>query len=270
MKPYLALLLLCLIPAGARASGVGTVHVVTLNLYHDKADWPKRRAQIVERLRELRPDAIALQEVLQHETLANQAEWLADALGYEAHFVSTDPPGKARRYGNALLTRHPVLARGERRLRPLDDSRNAGLLRIDFHGRAINIYVTHLHWTDRGGVIRRRQVEDLVDYIDRTSAGAPSLVLGDFNAAADAPELALLRKDFADAYGALHADADAAESSSLNQKYFAPKRIDHVFVQRDAFAPVSAAIILDKPDANGVWASDHYGVRARLRLTAPE
>ncbi len=267
MKATLALLLLCLIPASALAAGDDTLHVVTLNLYHDKADWPKRRVQIVDTLRELKPDAIALQEVLQHDTLANQADWLAEALGYEAHFVSTDPRGDTRRYGNALLTRHPVLVRGEQRLRPLDDSRTAGLLRIDFHGRAVNLYVTHLHWTDQGGAIRQQQVADLMDYLARTSAGEPSLVLGDFNATADAPELARLRKYFVDAYGSLH--ADTARSTTLNLEYFAPKRIDHVFIQRDAFAPVSAAIILDEPDARGVWASDHYGLRARVRLTMP-
>ena len=270
MRATLALLLLCLVPASALAADNGTLQVVTLNLYHDKADWPKRRVQIVEKLRELRPDAIALQEALQHQSLENQAEWLAGELGYQAHFVTTDPPGQPRRYGNALLTRHPILGRGEQRLRPLDDSRTAGLLRIDFYGRALNLYVTHLHWTDQGGAIRRQQVADLMDYIARTAAGAPSLVLGDFNATADAPELARLRKEFVDAYGNLHADADATGNSTLNLTYFAPKRIDHVFAQRGAFTPIAAAIILDQPDAQGVWASDHYGLQVRLRVAATE
>ena len=39
--------------------------LVTLNLYHDRDDWPKRRVQIVDTLRALEPDAIVLQEVLQ-------------------------------------------------------------------------------------------------------------------------------------------------------------------------------------------------------------
>ncbi|MFC6839049.1 hypothetical protein ACFQGW_03340 [Xanthomonas theicola] len=38
--------------------------MTTLNLYHDKLDWPRRRSQFMRSLRELHPDAIALQEML--------------------------------------------------------------------------------------------------------------------------------------------------------------------------------------------------------------
>ncbi|MEG3050619.1 MAG: endonuclease/exonuclease/phosphatase family protein, partial [Thermomonas sp.] len=92
-----------------------------------KADWPARRALVIDELRSLQPDVIVLQEVLQHDTLRNQAEDLADALLYSAYFISIDPAGKVRRYGNAILTRHPVLAREWTPLQPFDDSRTAGL-----------------------------------------------------------------------------------------------------------------------------------------------
>lgn len=274
----LALVLLSLIafslPAGAADSSSApsekTLKVVTLNLYHDKDDWPKRRVQIVEELKRLQPDAIALQEVLQDEGLTNQAEWLAAQLGYQWHFVSTDPAGHARRYGNAVLTRHPILKRGEKLLQPLDDNRTVAFLRIDLDGRPLNLYATHLHWTDQGGAIRARQIADLMRYIAATSEGIPSLVAGDFNSTADSPELAALREGFVDIYGNRHPQTDAVSSSTLNLKYFAPKRIDHVFFQRDAFTPVGATILFNKPDAQGVWASDHFGMLAELRLAVFE
>lgn len=260
------------LPAGAADSSSGpserNLKVVTLNLYHDKDDWPKRRVQIAEELKRLRPDAIALQEVLQDEGLTNQAQWLATQLGYQWHFVSTDPAGQPRRYGNALLTRHPILKRGQKFLQPLDDSRSAAFLRIDLDGRPLNLYATHLHWTEQGGAIRTRQIADLMRYIASTSETIPSVVAGDFNSAADSPELAALREGFVDTYGDRYPLADAASSSTLNLKYFAPKRIDHVFFQRDAFTPTGATILFDRPDAHGVWASDHFGVLAELRLAA--
>lgn len=262
------------LPAGATdpspAPPEKTLKVVTLNLYHDKDDWPKRRVQIVEELKRLHPDAIALQEVLQDEGLTNQAEWLAAQLGYQWHFVSTDPAGQPRRYGNALLTRHPILKRGQKLLQPLDDSRSAGFLRIDLEGRPLNLYVTHLHWTDQGAAIRTRQIADLMQYIAATSENIPSLVAGDFNSTADSPELAALREGFVDTYGNQHPQADTASSSTLNLKYFAPKRIDHVFFQRNAFVPVGATILFDHADAQGVWASDHFGMLAELRLARAE
>lgn len=274
----LALILLSLIafplPAGAAdsspASSKRSLKVVTLNLYHDKDDWPKRRVQIVAELKRLRPDAIALQEVLEDRGLTNQAQWLAAQLGYQWHFVSTDPPGQPRRYGNALLTRHPILQRGQKFLQPLDDNRTAAFLRMDLQGQPLNLYATHLHWTDQGGAIRARQIADLVRYIASTSENIPSVVAGDFNSTADSPELAALREVFVDIYGDRHPHADVASSSTLNLKYFAPKRIDHVFFQRDAFTPVGATILFNQPDAQGIWASDHFGLLAELRLTAFE
>ena len=244
----------------------GTLKIATLNLYHDKDDWPRRRVQIVEEFKRQQPDVIALQEVIQRENLTNQAEWLAGQLGYAWHFVSTDPVGKPMRYGNAILTRHPILLRGEQRLRPLDDSRTVGLLRIDLEGRALNVYVTHLHWTDQGGAIRTQQVADLVRYIAATSGGIPSIVAGDFNSTADSPELAALREGFIDTYGSQHPDVDLVSSSTLNLKYFAPKRIDHIFYQRGEFTPVSSRIIFNQADENGTWASDHYGMLVNLNF----
>lgn len=272
MKHFTGLLVMLAILVGCRTTpapptaNVRMLKIATLNLYHDKDDWPRRRVQIVEEFKREQPDVIALQEVIQREDLVNQAEWLAGQLGYAWHFVSTDPAGKPMRYGNAILTRHPVLLRGEQRLRPLDDSRTVGLLRIDLDGRALNVYVTHLHWTDQGGSIRAQQLADLLQYIATTSEGIASIVAGDFNATADAPELTSLRGGFIDTYGSLHPDVDPVSSSTLNLKYFAPKRIDHVFYQRGEFTPVSSRIIFNQPDADGTWASDHYGMLATLRL----
>lgn len=250
----------------ADAAGAGTVSVVTLNIYHDKADWPKRRVQIAETLRALKPDVIALQEVLQTDTLPNQAGWLAGELGYQVQFTSTDPPGEARRYGNALLTPHRILGRGETMLQPLDDSRTATMLRIEIRGRTVDVYDTHLHWTDEGGAIRARQVDGLVDFIAATSGDAPVLVAGDFNTVADAPELARLRERFVDSFGTLHPDA-GPETTTLNQAWFdAPRRIDHVFFDRDRLLPLRSEILFTQPDADGVWASDHHGLLSVFRF----
>lgn len=241
--------------------------LVTLNLYHDKAQWPKRLPMIVAELKRLQPDAIALQEVLQHETLPNQARTIAAALGYRYVFVSTDPVDQARRYGNAILTRHPILAQHWKKLEPLDDSRTALHLRVAIDGRIVNLYDTHLHWTDEGGNIRRQQVAGLLEFVAATSGNAPSIVMGDFNAETTAPELQGLSARFAEAYAALHSQerTDPKTRSTLNLVYFAPRHIDQVFLQRDAFEPIQARIILNQVGPEGVWPSDHYGVHVRLR-----
>lgn len=261
----------CAASAQIQAPDSGSrISLVTFNLYHDKDDWPKRREQLLRQMQALRPDAIALNEVLQHEQLRNQAQWLAERLGYQVAFFSTDAEGQPRRYGNALLTRHPILARAERRLQPHDDSRTAGLLRIDMDRRLLNLYVTHLHWTDGGGAIRERQVRDLLQFVADSADGAPALLLGDFNAEARAPELAAIAAGYADAFALAHPQATAEQAGTLNRHYYAtPRSIDHVFLPPRQFGVASAQRLFDRPDANGVWASDHYGLHVVLQMANP-
>lgn len=244
-----------------------TLDVVTLNLWHDKQDWPHRQDMIVAELRRLAPDVIVLQEVLQHEALPNQAQVLAQRLGYQYRFFSADAEGQARRYGNAILVRTPIEQTRGTKLEPLDDYRTAGWVRTTVHGRALNVYATHLHYKPEGDAIRARQVAGLLDFIGATAGGAPSIVGGDFNTRSDTPGLTALRARFTEAYAAAHAgqDVDAPERTTLNTHLgHPPIRIDHVFAQVDAFDVLDARIILDHPDAGGAWASDHYGVWVRL------
>ena len=241
--------------------------LVTLNLYHDRDDWPRRRVQIVDTLRRLQPDAIALQEVLQHEDLTNQAAWLARELGYESQFVTTDPPSQKRRYGIALLTRGVVLEDGETLLHPLEDHRTAGFSRVQAGERSLNLYFTHLYWAPDGAATRSQQLADLLAYVAATADDAPSVIVGDFNADADAAELAALQPSWQDAWTLLHPDAGADASSTLNPAYFTvPARVDHVFVERGRLQPVAARLLFVDPDAEGVWASDHRGLLVRLRF----
>ena len=244
-----------------------TLSVVTLNLWHDKADWPTRQTIITDELRKLHPDVIVLQEVLQHATLPNQAQTLAAALEYEFRFFSIDTPTAERRYGNAILTRHPILADGWIALEPLDDYRNAGHVRIDVGGQPIDVYATHLHYQPAGHAVRNLQARGLLDFIARTRHADAVLLAGDFNAPADAPEFAALAATFGDAYDTLHpaAGQTAFGHSTLNPFLLPPLRVDHVWFEATRFEPVDATRLFDRPQ-QGVWASDHFGVLARLRV----
>ncbi len=250
----------------------GALTMVTFNLHHDRDEWMERRRTILAELQRLQPDAIALQEVIEKPGVRNQAEWLAKGLGYHYLFVSTDPPGASKRYGNAVLTRRPVLARNEHLLQPLDDYRTVGHLRIEIGGRPVNVYATHFNERsdENGQRIRRRQVEDLLRFIAATSAGAPVVIAGDFNALVDAGDLSALRSRYGDSYGSVHVNNDLSTVSTLNRHYYqAPSRIDHIFFQQDEMLAREARLLFDEPDGDGRWASDHYGVWTRLQL-APD
>ena len=257
--------LLLLLLAGCAATPhapAPTVDIVTLNLWNDEADWPARLAVITDTLAALRPDVIVLQEVLQDSAkgLANQAETLGDRLGYAVVFASVDGPERAKRYGNAILSRHPVLDTSWVRLRPLTDYRVAARARLEVDGRPLDVVATHLHHTMEGDSVRAVQVADLLAFLDRTG-GAPWLVAGDFNAPADAPALARLAALAPDAFGALHPGADA--STLVEALGHTPRRIDHVFAGPGLTSEASR-LVLAEP-VGGVQPSDHRGVWVRLR-----
>jgi endonuclease/exonuclease/phosphatase family metal-dependent hydrolase len=262
-----AMLIGCVSSTALRGSQARTLTVVTLNLWHDKQDWPHRQDLIVAELAVLKPDVIVLQEVLQDVALPNQAGTLAQRLGYEYRFFSADPPAQARRYGNAILTRTPVEQTRETKLQPLDDYRNAGWVRTTIAEKPVNLYATHLHHMPEGGAIRARQVASLQAFMRSTQDDVPVVIAGDFNTPATTPELQPLLQFFADAYADAHPDLDVetAAHTTLNAHLGHPAtRIDHVLVQRDAFRVVDARIILNQRDATGAWPSDHYGVWVKL------
>ncbi len=254
------------VPSASAAPGMS---MVTFNLHHDREDWPARRKVILRELQALRPDAIALQEVIQKPHVRNQAAWLARKLGYDYQFVSTDPPGRFKRYGNALLTRRPVLARNDHLLAPLGDYRTVAHLRIDVDGLPVNVYATHLNERadESGSRIRGEQVADLLKFIAGTAGDAPVVIAGDFNALVDAGDLSALRNHYGDSFGSVHVNNELAQVSTLNRHYFdAPLRIDHIFFQQDRLLAREARILFDQPYAEGRWASDHYGVWTRLQF----
>jgi endonuclease/exonuclease/phosphatase family metal-dependent hydrolase len=260
---------LAILPAHAAESPARGMSMVTFNLHHDREDWRQRRQVILRELEALQPDAIALQEVIQKPHVRNQAAWLARKLGYDYQFVSTDPPGRFKRYGNALLTRRPVMARGEHLLAPRTDYRTVAHLRIDVDGQPVNVYATHLNERSdaSGGRIRGEQVADLLKFIAASSGDAPVVIAGDFNALVDAGDLSALRQRYGDSYGSVHVNNEVAQVSTLNRHYYeAPSRIDHIFFQQDQLVAREARLLFDQPYAEGRWASDHYGVWARLQF----
>jgi endonuclease/exonuclease/phosphatase family metal-dependent hydrolase len=259
-------------PAAACATLPGAsrpLRVASFNIWHDRDDWPARLPLIVETLRAADSDVIGLQEVLEDAAtgLPNQADTIAAALGgYEVRFMSTDAEGAPRRYGNAILSRLPILETAARKLEPLDDWRTALRVRVGFDGRPVDVVNTHFHHTAEGAAIRARQAADLLGWIGE--GGPPLIVMGDFNAPLEDLGLAGLAASprFVSAL-----PAGAAPTTLNTHEGHAARVIDHVFVERDAFDVVSAHVT-GTQDVDGVWPSDHYAVEAvvRLKSRAPE
>lgn len=236
------------------------LRAVTFNIWHDAGNWPLRLKLLTDVLRAADADVIALQEVLQDakKNLPNQAETIAAALGgYTAHFMSTSPEGAANRYGNAILTRLPVSAVDTIKLEPLDDYRTAIRVRVDAHGRPVDVVNTHLAWQPEAGPVRARQISGLFDWLP--DDGVPVVLMGDFNAPLDEAPLAQIAVRGLDP--ALK--PGATDTTLVVSRGHPPRVIDHIFADPRVFDVTDARRIGDVA-VDGEYASDHFGVAATL------
>ncbi|HEV7351576.1 MAG TPA: endonuclease/exonuclease/phosphatase family protein [Brevundimonas sp.] len=250
------------VPGLVRAQTGPELTVATFNIWHDRGDWALRGPMVAETLSRLDADVIGLQEVLQDAAtgLVNQAESLAEALGgYQVLFSSTDAAGAPRRYGNAILSRRPILSSDQILLDPRDDFRTALRAMIDVDGRPVEVVNTHLHHTREGAAIRARQTEHLLEWLGPPAG--PRLIMGDFNAELDDPGLAPLTSRFASAL------PRGAAATTLNPADGHESRvIDHIFVG-EGFRVETAAVTGDTGFTPRL-PSDHFAVVARLSLTS--
>ncbi|HYG06034.1 MAG TPA: endonuclease/exonuclease/phosphatase family protein [Stenotrophomonas sp.] len=250
------------------AAGDGVLTVATFSLAPDQARWLTHRDGIVEALRALKPDVVALQDVEQTPEMPNQACWLAAQLDYGCSFISADPPSRPRRQGNALLTRQPVSADAVTLLHPFEMASTAGMVRLDVAGLPVNAYVTQLHpgaASSDDGLIRARQVVNLLRWMDVTDDGLPTVLLGDFACAAGAAELAALDGQYQEAR--LPA-ARESRQSPLEMGNAAEPGItgnDHILLRRDSFRVLRLAA-LRLPSADGPRAR---GLIATLQVLGP-
>ena len=160
-------------------------------------------------------------------------------------------------WGNAVLSRYPILA-GEVRRLPREGvplRRNALRVELDLGGgRRLEVVVTHLHHVEGpdGARVRLAQLPGLLELV----AGRPATVLmGDLNAEPGSAEIAMLRAaGLTDAFTA----AGGGPADELTWPADRPdRRIDYIWLSADLAASGFAATTST--------ASDHRGVAVTVR-----
>jgi endonuclease/exonuclease/phosphatase family metal-dependent hydrolase len=261
------------------------LRVLTLNIWNRQGPWERRLELIRAGVRELEPDVIGLQEVIQVGD-ATQAHEIAAQLGYHAAFGSAREYGGGVHFGNAVLSRWPILASRVFALPGTTGDEHRSLLVAELdtpHGK-LPFFVTHLSWRLHHGFIRERQVATIAAAVKREApiAGLPPILVGDFNAEPDATEMRFLRglhaldgasTYFADCFRLKGAGAGVTFDSTRNPyaapTHEPPRRIDYVYVRGPdgdgRGKPLSARVVLDEVH-EGVAATDHYGVLAEISI----
>jgi endonuclease/exonuclease/phosphatase family metal-dependent hydrolase len=241
------------------------VRLVTFNVHHGVGDDGRHDLPRLARLlADAEPDVICLQEVDRHygerSEFVDQALLLSRALDRELVWgPSIDQPPHAgdaerRQYGNALLSRLPVLSSEVHRLPGSGEPRSALRARLQTGGG--ELWATTTHLSSSSAADRSAQAA-VVAGLQGDAAG-PGVLVGDLNADAAAAELDVLRERFTDAWELAAARTDQAGRFSLRagQGLTHPARRPRVRIDQVWVSPGVA--VTDARVLDGAATSDHH------------
>lgn len=263
---------------GAAKPKTTDVTVMSFNIHYgadsDNNFDLERTASVIE---DSGAEIIGLQEVDNHwgarSDFVDEAAWLADRLGmhvvYGANLNEPPLPGDTenRQYGNAILSEYPIIASENHLLTNIEfeerPTEQRGLLEavVNIRGNHVAFYSTHLDFQREEQ--RALQVEEILE-ITGTSK-RPAVIVGDLNAAPDAPELQPLFSTFTDTFAALGQNEDYTFGPDLEGLPGSGSvenptlRIDYILTANGATA-TSAEVIR-------TTASDHLPIVAELSIT---
>lgn len=246
------------------------LRLLTLNTWKCDGAYALRLQAMVNQLRPLNADVIALQEVFSTpDGEMHTGRHLAQAL----NMALVDAPARGKRRciggqwrashsGLAILTRWPVL-RSQILPLPSDDAdgeRLALLCELDLNGHRFCVVNTHLTHLTNAQALRQTQWKTVLSLAVRGPRASRVAVCGDLNAPLSASEL---REPMA--HGCWYGVANTTgllDKVTHRDAYGFATDLDHVVARRDAGLHWrKAAVVLDHTDpATGVVPSDHAAV----------
>jgi endonuclease/exonuclease/phosphatase family metal-dependent hydrolase len=217
------------------------LRIVSYNI-HSGRDlfWRKRLNEMAETLRDLNADIIGLQEVHQNSRYGYQAKHLADLLDYQYAYAPAAPVADGA-YGNALLTRIPLIKASMQPLPAKKEPRSLLQATLLWQNQEIEAWVTHCSLDYRSRHSQLALIRNLAQEI-----AAPLILLGDFNTQDSA--LCPLLKDCAK-------EKERHALPTLTPLY---KRVDFIFAS-------GCWHVEDYQVINVKW-SDHFPLLSILRL----
>lgn len=246
------------------------IKILSLNIWHNQNQWQKRLDYITDQIKRLDIDIICLQEVLERKPdIQNQAQYIANQLGYEYYFASVDAPNKVKRFGNAILSKHPILANSWIALRPINDYRIAAMIKIKYKHIPITIINTHLHYGYEGQQIRIQQIQHLMDFISQSTEDSIIFLCGDMNSGPQSDELQTLKKQFTDPLSNSKAISWSEENPNVHHFHNNFKKIDYILHQdiNHLILDTKSQIVFNQPFQDNLWPSDHFAIYSIYQLS---
>lgn len=278
-------------PTELRVAYINLLHPVTVDAENTTPAETagERLAIVIEELKRLEPDIIAVSEATQEaistmirelkmeyatfqsnpwavgQTM-QQAKELSDQLGYwegEAILVSSQ-------YTPERTDIHQVNPRTS-----VSENRSVGLMVLNGPPGVgkVNVYVTHL--TDGGDEARAEQARDVAAWIEETRGEATVLLLGDFSSAADTGTYRALTEENGYADVAVAATERPAAGTCCRASVVGeqpPLTATTSYIFSKGWGATSVAVFgaepRQRPDGTLLYASDQNGLFAVLPLSS--
>lgn len=239
------------------------INVLTYNIHHGRGvNKQLNLNRIAEAIEVSGADIIGLNEVDKHfskrSEFIDQIGWLANQLNmYQAFCPSLSlkfkKTGTVRQYGNALLSRYPIVNEKSYRFNlfpGFTEGRSLLDSTIQINKEFLKIIVTHLSLNP---LLHRKQTDFIVNEYNR--APLPTIIMGDWNMKPESKEWKKITHDFQDVW------TIAGTGTGFTYPSLRPRsRLDYIFASHH-FRIIGAEIISNIPKS-----SDHLPLKANLYL----
>jgi endonuclease/exonuclease/phosphatase family metal-dependent hydrolase len=253
--------------SGRYATSGRTIRVMTWNIHHgeglDKKVDVDRIAQVIL---SVKPDVVALQEIdrgVERSGKIDIITRLADLTEMTYAFGKTlDYQGGD--YGNAFLTRFPILEERNLQYRLLQPGEQRGLLQLVLDVRGDEVVVANTHLESRADDSARVSSAGELSATMKGYYPRPAVVCGDFNDPPESRVMSDFRKDFEDSWQLVERGDGFTFPSDLPKK-----RIDYIMILNNSKRDSASAAVQLRPMSARVIrsaASDHLPLVIEFEL----
>ena len=263
-------------PGKDLSPGKGPLRVATLNCYCLKNNPATRAKGIAAQLKQLNPDAVAMQEVCQTAGKGgadNFAKLLIKELkaatgqDWEHRFAKTHLAWSTYDEGLGLLARKGTFAASGEQSLPNVGSFPRKVIwgKISTPRGAFYLYSTHLTISSNPNH-RKQQAQAIVALANKHSAAnLPQVVMGDFNDWYASGAVNAMKQGppaFTEAWGTKHPGAAKPGLTCCTPNF--KSRIDYVFISSKQLNSLHRVELAFDKQHQGVWLSDHRGLFAEF------
>ena len=236
-----------------------------MNTWQERGPWRSRWELILKGLKEYDADIVGFQEVFNMDW----AREIHKRSGYPCLAVSGEHSGLIFLSKFKPVEQECLVMKTKS---PTEDYlRYVFYIQVDTGKERVALFNTHLSWKADETEIRLKQTLELETFAQKKSGDLPVALMGDLNAGPDTPSVTHLRETlkWCDTFGSKNFGEPGLTWDYRNpyaeaeREKMAERRIDYIFVREKTglFKKIgSSRLVFNKPSAEGVYPSDHFGV----------